>query len=170
MSAPIELVDYDDAWPQRFADEKALLLESLGPWQVGTIEHIGSTAVLGLRAKPIIDIMVGVESLASSRAAIAAMEAAGYCYWPYKPDVMHWFCKPSDDFRTHHLHLIPFESSLWQARLAFRDYLRRHHSVAAEYAALKDGLAERHCNDREAYTDGKTEFVARTVASAPKFA
>jgi GrpB-like predicted nucleotidyltransferase (UPF0157 family) len=83
---------------------------------------------------------------------------------------MHWFCKPSDEFRTHHLHLIPFESPLWRARLAFRNYLRRDASAAAEYAALKNRLAAQHRDDREAYTEGKTEFVERTVARAVEFA
>lgn len=166
MRAPIELVDYDAAWPVKFAAEKKLLLSSLRPWLVGSIEHVGSTAIPGLRAKPVIDIMVGVETLSESRDAIPVLEKLGYQYWPYKADVMHWLCKPSDEFRTHHLHLIPCNSALWQARLAFRDYLRRDAAAAAEYATLKDELAAKCRNDREAYTEGKTDFVQRIVARA----
>jgi GrpB-like predicted nucleotidyltransferase (UPF0157 family) len=133
---------------------------------LGSIEHVGSTAIPGLRAKPVIDIMVGVETLAGSRGAIPVLEELGYLYWPYKADVMHWLCKPSDDFRTHHLHLIPLGSALWQARLAFRDYLRRDATTATQYATLKDELAAKHKNDRDAYTEGKTDFVQRVVARA----
>ena len=81
----------------------------LQPWLAGPIEHIGSTAVPGLAAKPVVDIMAGVESLDASRPAIAALERAGYCYAPYRADTEHWFCKPSPQFRTHHLHLMVHE-------------------------------------------------------------
>jgi GrpB-like predicted nucleotidyltransferase (UPF0157 family) len=77
---------------------------------------------------------------------------------------MHWFCKPSDEHRTHHLHIVPTGSDLWRARLAFRDRLRKDPLARAEYAALKNDLAERYHDDREAYTDSKTEFVQRIVA------
>ncbi len=79
---------------------------------------------------------------------------------------MHWFCKPSPSFRTHHLHLIPFRSRLWIERLAFRDYLREHADVAAEYAILNQRLAAQHRLDREAYTDSKTPFVERILKIA----
>jgi GrpB-like predicted nucleotidyltransferase (UPF0157 family) len=110
--------------------------------------------------------MVGVESLLGSRDAIPVLEELGYHYWPYKADVMHWLCKPSEDRRTHHLHLVPLGSALWQARLAFRDYLRRDASALSEYAALKAELAAKYPDDREAYTEGKTDFVQRIVARA----
>lgn len=96
----------------------------LAPWLVGPIEHVGSTAVPGLQAKPVIDIMAAIGDLAASRPAIEALKPHRYGYFDYKADEMHWFCKPSDAERTHHLHLVPFGSSLWRARLAFRDRLR----------------------------------------------
>ena len=110
--AAIHVVPYDPAWPLLFAQERALLEEKLAPWLVGPIEHVGSTAVAGLVAKPVIDIMVAVESLAASRAAIDAAGEIGYMYFPYRPNEMHWFCKPSASFRTHHLHLVPFGGPL----------------------------------------------------------
>jgi GrpB-like predicted nucleotidyltransferase (UPF0157 family) len=166
MSAPIELVDYDPSWPAKFEAERTLLLETLGHRVTGPIEHVGSTAIPGLRAKPIIDIMIGVESLESSRGVIPMMKELAYQYWPYKADVMHWFCKPSDDFRTHHLHVVPFGSALWRDRLAFRDYLRANPNEAATYVALKNDLAVRYSDDREAYTDGKDDFVRHILALA----
>ena len=163
---PVHIVIYDASWPRRFEEERALLTEILAPWLAGPIEHVGSTAVPGLAAKPVIDIMAGVESLPSSRPAIEAVARHGYCHFAYRPESMHWFCKPSPMARTHHLHLVPFGSPLWAERLAFRDHLRTHPEVAREYERLKRELAERYRFEREAYTDAKEPFVARVVAVA----
>lgn len=160
---PIQVVAYDESWPARFNDERAILHQVLIHWSAGTIEHIGSTAVPGLAAKPVIDIMVGVESLAASRPAIPVLSKIEYCYFPYRTESMHWFCKPSPSLRTHHLHLVPFQSRLWVERLAFRDYLRTHAEAAREYAELKYRLAEQYRFDREGYTEAKTPFVERII-------
>jgi len=165
--SPITIVGYDLQWPARFEAERRLLAEAIGAWVVdGAIEHIGSTAVLGLPAKPVIDIMAGVESLEASRAAVAVLERHQYCYAAYRTDVMHWLCKPSPALRTHHLHLVPLGSALWIEQLAFRDHLRTHPDTALEYAALKRRLAVAHRFDREAYTTAKTPFVRRVVDNA----
>jgi len=166
VTARIEIVDYDPGWPGMFEAERKLLLRALGPWLAGAIEHIGSTAVVGLRAKPVIDIMAGVHSLPASRDAIPVLSGLDYHYWPYTAEVMHWFCKPSDEHRTHHLHLVPVGSVLWYERLAFRDRLRTDAAARTEYVALKDDLAGRYADDREAYTDGKADFVHRIVTLA----
>ena len=160
----VNLSDYDAAWPAMFESERARLAEALAPWLEGPVEHVGSTAVPGLMAKPIIDIMAGVLDLEASRPAIDALVKLDYYYSAYKPEVMHWFCRPHFSHRTHHLHLVPFESPLWHERLAFRDHLRRHADVADEYSALKRELARRFRNDREAYTRAKNPFVARVCA------
>src|SRR6201995_1027125 len=101
MQATIRVVAYDPSWPARFADERAALEAVLAPWLAGPIEHIGSTAVPGLVAKPVIDIMAAVETLDASRAALAALTPPHYVYFPYRADMMHWLCKPSDAVRTH---------------------------------------------------------------------
>lgn len=160
----IELAAYDPSWPSKFESERARLEILLAPWLAGRIEHIGSTAVPNLPAKPVIDIAAPVHSLEASRAAIAVATGAGYAYWPYKADLMHWFCKPSPELRTHHLHLVPVASPLWQERLAFRDALRADPALAAEYAALKRSLAGKYRNDREAYTEAKTPFVQQVLS------
>jgi GrpB-like predicted nucleotidyltransferase (UPF0157 family) len=159
--ASVEIVTYDPAWPARFREEAAILQVALAPWLVGPIEHIGSTAVPGLAAKPVIDIMAGVRTLAVSHPAIAAATQVGYCYWPYQADREHWFCKPSPAFRTHHLHLIPVGACEWLGPMAFRDYLRAHADVAHEYETLKQRLAKEHRLDREAYTEAKRPFIER---------
>ena len=164
--APIELVSYDAAWPARFEEESAELRRALAPWLAGPIEHIGSTAIRGLAAKPVIDIMAGVDSLEASRPAIAAATRLGYCYFPYQAELKHWFCKPSPACRTHHLHLVPVGSPQWARPIAFRDYLRTHPDVAAEYEALKWRLAAEFRFDREAYTQAKTPFIDAVTDTA----
>lgn len=160
----IEVVPYNSEWPAMFEAEKAVLQAALSPWLVGAIQHIGSTAVVGLSAKPVIDIMAPVASLRESEAAIPAATAAGYLHHTYRSEVMHWFCKPSPAFRTHHLHLVPFESKLWAERLSFRDALRASPTLSREYCELKLRLAELHRTDRDAYTEAKAPFVQRVVS------
>lgn len=157
--AEIHIVSYDESWQELFNTEKSLLSGVIGEFLTGPIEHVGSTAVPGLAAKPVIDIMAGVKSLDASRPAISILGKYEYCYYPYRLEIMHWFCKPSPQFRTHHLHLVPYNSKVWNERLAFRDYLRSHSDVVQEYAELKYRLAEQYRFDREKYTEAKTTFI-----------
>ena len=165
LDAPVQIEPYNPAWPEAFRAECDLLTVVLQPWLVGRIEHVGSTAVPGLAAKPVIDIMAPVADLESSRAALPALEAIGYCYAPYKPDVEHWLCKPSPQHRTHHLHLVPLGSKVWIEGLAFRDLLVADAAVARDYAALKHRLAAQYRNDRERYTDEKGPFIENALRS-----
>ncbi len=166
VEAPVEIVRYDPAWPGRFRDEADLVRPVLATWLAGAIEHIGSTAIPGLAAKPVIDIMAGVRTLDESRPAIEAVAGLGYCYAPYQVELEHWFCKPSPAFRTHHLHLIPVGTPQWLRPIAFRDYLRAHPDVAGEYAILKRQLVQEHHLDREAYTQAKRPFIDRVTDMA----
>ncbi len=161
--APVELSEYDPQWPSMFEAEKNFLMEVIGQWLCGSVEHVGSTSVPGLIAKPVIDIMFGVQSLEESRPAIEVLVNNGYQYFPYKDDVMHWFCKPSDAFRTHHLHLIPYQSQLWQERLQFRNLLLLNPEIARKYSVLKKNLAQRYKDDRESYTREKWPFIQRVL-------
>ncbi len=163
MEAPIHIAPYDSNWVAAFESERNLLAEVLKPWLAGPIEHVGSTAVPGLPAKPVIDIMAAVEDLDASRPALAHLTGIGYCYFPYRADVMHWLCKPSPELRTHHLHLVPLRSALWLDRIAFRDRLRADPRLADEYAKLKQTLADTYRNDREAYTEAKGPFVEKVL-------
>lgn len=164
--ASVELSDYDPEWPSKFEAEKNFLIERIGKWIFGSIEHVGSTSVPGLIAKPVIDIMFGVKSLEESRPAIDVLVRNGYEYFPYKEELMHWFCKPSDAFRTHHLHLIPYESPLWQERIKFRELLLSSKEIAKEYSDLKKELATRYKEDREAYTQEKWPFIQQVLEDA----
>lgn len=164
--APVEIVASDPRWPALFAAERDAIAAALAPWLVGVPEHIGSTAVPGLAAKPVIDIMAPVASLDAARPAIAAAAALQYLHAPYQADVMHWFCKPTPQRRTHHLHLVPIDSALWRDRLAFRDALRHDPALRDAYAALKRTLAATHRHDRDGYTAAKGPFIARALGQA----
>jgi len=157
--AEILLSEYNPEWPLKFQQEKDFLMSIIGQYLIGSIEHVGSAAMPGLTAKPVIDIMFGVKSLEDSKSAIELLVKNGYCYFPYKPNMMHWFCKPSSIFRTHHLHLIPHESNLWKERIKFCDILQADAKVASKYVELKKELAIHYKKDRETYTESKTNFI-----------
>ncbi|MGE5095643.1 MAG: GrpB family protein [Betaproteobacteria bacterium] len=162
----VRIEPHDAAWSVSFRHERDLLARTIGPWLAGPIEHVGSTAVPGLPAKPVVDIMAAVESLEASKPAIGQLASIGYCYAPYRCEVMHWLCKPGPDIRTHHLHLVPFGSELWQERLAFRDLLRHDAGTARDYAALKQRLAAMYSEDRERYTEEKGPFIREALRAA----
>jgi GrpB-like predicted nucleotidyltransferase (UPF0157 family) len=164
MSEPIRLAPYDPAWPARFESERKLLEGAIGRWATGGIHHVGSTAVPGLAAKPVIDILVGVADLPSSRACFEPLAGLDYLYAPYLPEQMHWFCKPDPRRRTHHLHLVPEGSARYRDELAFRDLLRSDPAIASDYEALKRRLAEEFEEDRDGYTDAKAGFIARALS------
>lgn len=142
------------------------MVAAIGDWVVGGVHHVGSTAIPGLESKPIIDILVGVESLEESRSSFNPLAVLGYLYAPYRPDEMHWFCKPHPSRRTHHLHLVPIESPRFREELSFRDYLRSHPEDAREYGLLKRVLAEDYKQDRDAYTAAKAPFIRAILARA----
>jgi GrpB-like predicted nucleotidyltransferase (UPF0157 family) len=156
--APVEIVDYDPAWPTAFEAERkriAPLLEGV------EIHHFGSTAVLGLAAKPVIDMIALVHELDAPIAELVA--SAGYQFpRAFNATLIHrrFLCYPTAARRTHQLHLVDERQEL-ERRLRFRDRLRADPALATEYATLKRELAERHRDDREAYTDAKATFVKR---------
>jgi GrpB-like predicted nucleotidyltransferase (UPF0157 family) len=163
---PVVVVPYDPDWPSRFETERVLLEAVLALWLEGGIHHIGSTAIPGIAAKPIIDMMAGVRDLERARTAFDPLRDEFYLYAPHRPGIAHHFVKTSLQSVTHSLHLTEPESDLWRERLAFRDALRRDHALAAEYEALKLRLAQAHREDVAAYTRGKRAFVARVLAKA----
>ncbi len=166
IDEPIRVVAHDPAWLARFEEERAVLEDAVGEWASGGIHHVGSTAVPGLEAKPIIDILVGVESLDAGRGCFEPLARLGYMHAPYLPEEMHWFCKPHPSRRTHHLHLVPTGSRRYVEELTFRDQLRASPPTAAAYATLKRELTDRFAQDREAYTEAKGEFIRDVLAAA----
>jgi GrpB-like predicted nucleotidyltransferase (UPF0157 family) len=162
----ISIVPYDAKWPTRFEAERVVLERVLAPWLQGGIHHVGSTAIPGVVAKPIIDMMAGVRDLDQARAAFDPLRKQSYLFAPHRPGIAHHFAKPSLRLSemTHGLHLTEPGSDLWHERLAFRDALRGDPALAAEYEALKQRLAEEYASDVDAYTAGKRAFVARVLA------
>jgi GrpB-like predicted nucleotidyltransferase (UPF0157 family) len=159
VDQPIQLAPYDPSWPERARAEATRLELALRPWLAGPVEHVGSTAVPALEAKPTIDLMAPVADLDDARAAFGPLADLDYAHASHRPH-FHWFCKPSPTVREFHLILIERTHPDWAARLRFRDRLRADPATAAAYVALKRELAARHPDDREAYTDAKSAFVA----------
>ena len=157
----VDLQAYNDAWPTMFAAERDRLLGLLSPSFID-IEHIGSTAVPGLVAKPIIDMLAGVESMVMARSLSGVLLEAGYttsAEFNATLSDRQWFMRWADGRRTHHLHVVVHGGPVWHRHLRFRDALRGDAVLAARYAAVKAELALRHPTDREAYTVAKTAFV-----------
>lgn len=161
-SENIVVADYDPHWPILYARERELILKCTGQ-DLAAIEHIGSTSVPGLGAKPIIDIMAAVRSLSDAERCIAPLARIEYEYVPEFEDVMperRYFRKgASRGKRIAHLHMVELESDFWRRHLLFRDFLRAHPEAAHQYYCLKKELALKFKTDREAYTDAKTAFI-----------
>jgi GrpB-like predicted nucleotidyltransferase (UPF0157 family) len=166
MTHRVNIVAYDPEWPRRFDEERRVLAAVFAGSDV-IIEHVGSTAVPGLGAKPVIDVLIGVPILVEVERRIPALETAGYEYIPeYEqqlPD-RRYFRKPRSGPRAYHVHCVVTGSDLWSRHLAFRDYLRAHPESAEAYDDLKRDLAMRV--SKEEYTEAKSPFISAVLASA----
>jgi GrpB-like predicted nucleotidyltransferase (UPF0157 family) len=164
-----EIVPYDPAWPERFTWLGGELRRALGGTAV-RIDHIGSTAVRGLAAKPVIDIQISVASFDPLEAFRAPLEALGYVYRADNTErTKRYFREPAGSSRTH-IHVRRAGSFSEQFALLFRDYLRATPEVAAEYEALKQRLAARHRDERRAYTEAKVPFFWEVIRRADEWA
>jgi GrpB-like predicted nucleotidyltransferase (UPF0157 family) len=155
-NAPVRIIDYDPSWPASFEAERARLAPLLDD---ADVHHFGSTAVPGLAAKPVIDMIALVPNIDAPIAAV--VERAGYQFPPaYNATLSHrrFFCYPAASQRTHHLHLVDEPHEL-DRRLRFRDRLRTDPALAREYEALKRELAACFADDREGYTEAKRRFI-----------
>jgi GrpB-like predicted nucleotidyltransferase (UPF0157 family) len=153
---PIEIVEYDASWPAAYDAERERLASLVPGVQ---IHHIGSSAVPGLAGKAVIDMVALVDDLDADSAAL--IERAGYeLPARFNMDLVHrrFLCYPTAAYRTHHLHLVDEREGLDRC-LRFRDTLRAHRQLAAEYVALKRALAARFRADRNGYTKAKSSFI-----------
>jgi GrpB-like predicted nucleotidyltransferase (UPF0157 family) len=165
-SGRVRVVPYNDRWPSLYAAEISRVTPLLAASGVQLVlEHTGSTAVPGVAAKPIIDILAGLPAEEGRDAAIVAIKAAGYVHRGEQEIPGRDFFRRGDP-RQYHLHLTQVDSAFWRDHRAFRDWLRSHPDAATEYSALKQRLAERYPMDREAYILGKTEFVEDVLRMA----
>ena len=166
----VRIVDYDPSWPALAAEELRRIAQALGPG-AARLEHVGSTAVPGLAAKPILDLHLSVGALEPRARYVEPLERLGYLFVPEpeSPDY-HFFAKPPERPRTHHLHVGEVGSAHEFRHVAVRDFLRSHDGEAARYAALKRQVVERHPQDRLAYIEGKEQYVAGLEARAVAWA
>jgi GrpB-like predicted nucleotidyltransferase (UPF0157 family) len=173
LAEEVAVEPYDPAWPEAFRWEAEHLRGCLPAELIGRIEHFGSTAVPGLAAKPIIDMLVEVWDPAEVRRRVPPiLEPQGYDYF-WRPtwgdDTPPWYAwfirRGADGRRTHHIHMVEPHFEHWD-RLLFRDYLIERLDLAQEYAALKLRLARVHAGDRVAYTRAKTDFILRVTEEA----
>lgn len=173
LQEKVVLVAYDPRWPGLFEAERDHLRECLPQGLLGRIEHYGSTAVPGLVAKPVVDLLVEVTDLKEVRERIPPiLEPQGYDYFwrpthgDDGPPWYAWFIKrDTEGRRTHHIHMVEADFIHWDG-LLFRDYLVAHPDVAQQYGELKERLASEHAKDRIAYTQAKGDFIRRVTDQA----
>lgn len=163
--AGIEVRPYDESWPRAFAAVRQELMNALPP-SIISVEHVGSTSVPGLDAKPIIDLLVVVPNLAESLAHVPILESLGFEYRP-KDDLpdRHYFPRSNEDLRLHHVSLSEPGSRYYHNTRLFRDVLRADRGIAREYATLKRRLAREVGTVRLAYLNGKTDFILSVLSA-----
>lgn len=162
----VRISAYDPRWAARFVEERDRILDIL-PGRFAAIEHVGSTSVPQLSAKPIIDILAGVSALSEADALLEPLCLHGYEtsaeFNATLPD-RRWLMRHALGRRTHHLHLVVFGGEQWIRHLQFRDLLRGDPAIAERYGRLKQDLAEQHRHDREAYSLAKTAFIDEVLS------
>lgn len=167
-SEPIVLTPPSPRFKQLFEEERLRVALALGKLPAA-IEHIGSTAIPGIRAKPIVDILIGMRAPPLD-VAIEPLVGVAYMHVPGAGSEERLvFLRGRGTPRAFHVHVVLFDGAEWRRHIIFRDWLNLHPALAKEYEALKVDLAERFANDREAYTAGKTAFVERTLVEAARF-
>jgi GrpB-like predicted nucleotidyltransferase (UPF0157 family)/prolyl-tRNA editing enzyme YbaK/EbsC (Cys-tRNA(Pro) deacylase) len=165
LAQPVIIAPYDPEWVTKYEGEKLRIQTAMGSYLKG-IEHIGSTAVPGLPAKPIIDILGGIPSLLDAPSFIPRLEGIGYCYIPeYETQLPHrrYLTRAEAGHVVIHLHIVEISSQFWQEHLAFRNRLRSDHSLRDAYGSLKTRLATKYGNDRIGYTNAKAEFIHKVL-------
>lgn len=161
------VVEHDPKWREQFRLEADILIGLLEKY-TPDIQHFGSTSVPGLKAKPIVDILVGLDNFNQIDRIIPLMEDAGYTYahWAGIPND-YTFIKSSSELTTHLIHVVVRNSPNWKLTLFFRDKLRNNPELTGGYQKLKEDLAERYPDSREEYTEGKNAFIAGVLSDAP---
>jgi GrpB-like predicted nucleotidyltransferase (UPF0157 family) len=159
------LSGYNKEWPRLFRGERKLLKAKLGNLAIA-ISHVGSTAVPGLCAKPILDIMLSVDSIEKAAKYISRFERCNYRVKPREEDPVPgrlFFSKDIDGLRCFHLHVTEAGSTFWKEHLLFRNVLRRDPKTVQAYSRLKRRLSKRFPDDRNAYIEGKARFISKTL-------
>ncbi|HON28872.1 MAG TPA: GrpB family protein [Mesotoga infera] len=162
---PVIVTEYCSRWPEFFREEADRLKKGLSDPNVA-IEHIGSTAVPGLSAKPVIDILIGVDSLDHADSLVVSIQKLGYTYIQEYESMIpdrRYFERDAGEI-DFHIHMVVFGGAFWTEHVFFRDYLREDPEAVEQYSALKKSLSKEHQNNREAYSRGKAEFIASIMS------
>ncbi len=165
-SRPIEIVDYDPAWTEIFAEIAAPVRAAFTDGPLIKIEHVGSTSVVGLPAKPIVDVDAIIPSRADLPDAITRLTTLGYAHQGDGGIPGREAFRSPPETPRHSLYVCAEDSTELRRHLVFRDYLRAYPDAARRYGELKRELAARHVTDIDAYVDGKTSFVQKVLADA----
>jgi GrpB-like predicted nucleotidyltransferase (UPF0157 family) len=159
----VRLHDYTPLWVELYREEEARIRAAVGDLIID-LQHVGSTAIPGIKAKPILDMMAGVARLEEALLCRAPLEAIGYDYAAHA-GITNDYVFGKGVARTHLLHVVEYESAEWTAHLRFRDRLRNEPELAQEYERLKEELSRKFSDNRAEYTDAKSEFIRKVVAS-----
>lgn len=166
----IKLVEYDPSWPEKFQREKQKIMEAIGQ-HVLAIEHVGSTAIPFIVAKPVIDIQIGVKTLRDAVPCIPKLEKLGYEYLSSIESLIpnrRLFSKRSGGKKEFYIHMWQYQAEEWEEFLLFRDYLREHKETAKEYEFVKKHMAKRFPEEEVAYSIGKEGFIQVIIQRAKK--
>ena len=163
VSPNYKIIEYNPDWPDLFEQEKARVVSALGIGEE-RFQHIGSTAVPGLGAKPVLDMMAGIPSMATASKLVPLLEAIGY-EWRGETLPGTLYIRKAEP-RRFNLHVTAYGGAFWEDHLLFRDYLRAHRDACVDYEALKRDLMSASAHDPPAYNDGKTDFIRAIVNRA----
>ena len=161
----VKLEDYSPAWTVSYAKEEDLIKELLGD-SITAIAHVGSTSIPGIRSKPIIDIILVLDSAIDLQRAAELLASVGFMKGEFVRDEGVFLLKGNHDFHTHYLHLVSAHHS-WQKYIFFRDYMLEHPDDAKEYERLKIGLEDLYSKERPLYTAAKKDFIQGIMAKMP---
>ncbi len=164
----VKLSNYNLGWKKLYQKEEKLIRSVIEKY-ILDIQHVGSTSIPKVKAKPIIDIAIGVKSLKVGEKCIKLLERLGY---EYKCDAgikgRHFFTKGSENNRTHYLHIEKLNGKLWENHILFRDYLIKHKEAVKEYSGLKEELVKKYKDNRDIYTIKKNSFIQKILKKAEK--
>lgn len=164
----VKLSSYNPEWKKLYKKEEKLIRFAIGKY-IKDIQHVGSTSIPKAKAKPIIDIAIGIESLKIGKKCIKPLKKLGYEY-AYDPKIggQHFFAKGKEKNRTHYVHMEKINGRLWKNHILFRDYLKKHKETVKKYNDLKEQLAKKHKDDRDTYTIKKSSFIQNILKKAEK--
>lgn len=158
----VKLLNYTPAWKAAFEQEREKLNNAIGPY-ICAIEHIGSTAIGSICAKPIVDIAIALKGVKDIKKIIEPMRKIGYIYKGEQENSGRYFFKPDTEIVKFHIHVMAIDNPLWISHTKFRDFLQNDNKTAKEYEDLKLTLQKNFPYNREEYTNGKDEFIKKTL-------